>query len=234
MSEGGSRRGVALVIAGFCTVALIAVPAAVIASSRMDRSTGSLEPLEAAEASAGVQPSLRRSDGLPDGLALPELQVSSALVSSQEPLRSGAQPAKIRIDAIGVRAPIVAVGVTGDTTEVPQDVDTVGWFRFAGRPGSPGSTLLLAHVSSGAQGPGAFYRLRELQVDDEIEVSLTDGVTVTYRVVARRMHLKEELPGRIYDRAGRSVLTLVTCGGAYLQETGRFQENVVVYALPVR
>ena len=34
----------------------------------------------------------------------------------------------------------------------------VGWYRFGGRPGGSGSTLLVAHVSSGTQGPGVFFR----------------------------------------------------------------------------
>jgi len=226
MSDRRSRRGAAIV-AGVSLLTLLAVPAVVIAS-RPDRAVGSLEPLRRA---GPTEPS-RRSDPA-DGLALPELTTSSALASDQHPLRLGTTPARVRIGSIGLDARIVPVGVTGDTTEVPHDVDQVGWFRYAGRPGSTGSTLLLAHVSSGVQGPGAFFRLRELQVGENVEVLLRDGSAAAYRVIARRMYPKAELPVRIYDRTGRSFLTLVTCGGTYSSETGRFEENVVVYALPV-
>jgi hypothetical protein len=226
MSDRGSRRG-AVIVAGVSILTLLSVPAVVIAS-RPDRTIGSLEPLHR----AGPTES-RPAPDLGNGLALPELQVSSALVSDQQPLRLGAAPTRVRIGSIGLDARIVSVGVIGDTTEVPQDVDQVGWFRYAGRPGSLGSTLLLAHVSSGTQGPGAFFRLRELQVEEEIEVTMRDGSVAAYRVIARRMYPKAQLPDHVYDGIGRPFLTLVTCGGAYSSVTGRFEENVVVYALPI-
>ncbi len=223
-SSGRVGRG-AVMVATISILTLVTVPAAVIAS-RPDPASGSLEPLRR------VRPTPSGVD-LADGLALPDLEAGSALVSDQLPRRLGAAPTRVRIGSIGVDARITPVGVTGDTTQVPQDVDRVGWFRYAGRPGAPGSTLLLAHVSSGTQGSGAFFHLRELQVDQSIELTMADGTTTAYRVIARRMYPKAELPDRIYDRTGPSFLTLVTCGGAFSSETGRFEENVVVYALPV-
>lgn len=182
-----------------------------------------MEPLRNTRASA-VMPI--GSTGLP----LPEIDVHSALLSDQ--LTPHAAPVQIRIEAIGLVAAVVPIGVEGTTTEVPHDVDEVGWYRFGPRPGEAGSTLLLAHVDSRTQGPGAFFRLRELQPGDTVTVQLTDRSSETYTVVVRRAYRKEELPDRVFARDGPSVLTLVTCGGSFSEITRSYSDNVVVYAIP--
>jgi sortase (surface protein transpeptidase) len=133
-----------------------------------------------------------------------------------------------------VDARIVPVGVAGETTEVPADVHEVGWYRFGARVGVSGSTLLVAHVSSGTQGPGVFFHLRELVPGDSVSVDLSDGSTSGFHVIARRSYPKESLPDRLFTRTGPAVLALVTCGGPYSEATGRYANNVVVYAIPRR
>jgi hypothetical protein len=54
-------------------------------------------------------------------------------------------------------------------------------------------------------------------------------------VVSRELISKRALPlERIFARTGPPRLTLVTCGGPFLPETGRYRDNVVVVAEPVR
>ena len=208
---------------GASIVLLVTVPAWVVAS-RLEDDVGSLEPLRHVMA-----PPPEESD--PGGLRLP---IRSGLLASQPIPARGPMPARLRIHAIGVDTRIVPVGVVGGTTEVPPDVDEVGWYRFGGRLGISGSTLLLAHVSSGTQGPGAFVRLRELAPGDEVIVELRDGSSSRFRVIARRSYPKESLPDRLFARTGPPVLTLVTCGGPYSEATGRYANNVVIYAIPRR
>jgi Sortase domain len=204
-------------------VLLVAMPAWVVAS-RPNDDVGSLEPLRPVMAS-----SLEESDT--GGLRLP---VRSGLLASQPIPAQGPVPARLRIRAIGVDARIVPVGVAGETTEVPADVDEVGWYRFGGRVGVSGSTLLVAHVSSGTQGPGVFFHLQELAPDDPVFVELSDGSSSEFRVIARRSYPKKSLPDRLFTRTGPAVLTLVTCGGPYSEATGRYANNVVVFAIPLR
>jgi sortase (surface protein transpeptidase) len=105
--------------------------------------------------------------------------VRSGLRSQQAPFHTAAIPRRLRIGTIGVDAPVVPVGVEGGITQIPVDVDEVGWYRFAARPGEAGSTLLVAHVASGAQGPGAFFDLRQLTPGDEVIVEARDGSSAT-------------------------------------------------------
>jgi hypothetical protein len=52
-----------------------------------------------------------------------------------------------------------------------------------------------------------------------------------FRVIARWSYAKEALPERLVGRRGPAMLALVTCGGRYSESTGRYEDNVVVYAV---
>ncbi len=142
-------------------------------------------------------------------------------------------PRRVRIEAIGLDAPIVPVGVANGTTQVPSDVDDVGWYRFGPTPGGPGSSVLLSHVDSKSQGHGAFFHLRELVPGDVISVEFDGGKRRSFEVVARRQYLKEHLPDAVFRRSGRPVLTLVTCGGTFDLSSLHYTDNVVIYAVPM-
>ena len=205
---------------GASILLLVTVPAWVLVS-RPERDVGSLEPLRRAEA---FSPEETDAGGL-------RLPIRSGLLASQS-IAHGAVPVRLRIGVIGVDASILPVGVRGGTTEVPADVDEVGWYRFGGRIGISGSTLLLAHVSSKTQGRGVFFRLRELAPGDDVIVEMRDGSSSGFRVIARRSYAKEALPDRLFSRTGPAMLALVTCGGPFSEVTGRYEDNVVVYAVP--
>ncbi len=210
---------------GASILLLVSVPAGVLAS-RPESEVGSLEPLRRAKPLSSPQETDVRE------LTLPRVAVRSGLLASQAIPARGEIPKRLRIDAIGVDAPILPVGVAGGTTDVPADVDQVGWYRFGGRLGTSGSTLLLAHVSSGTQGPGVFFRLRELAPGDDVIVETRDGSSSGFRVIARRSYAKEALPDRLFRQTGPALLALVTCGGRFSEATGRYEDNVVVYAVP--
>ena len=213
----------------WCTLAasivvLVAVPVSVLAS-RPDSQVGSLEALRRSDVHVSAQTQV-------PGLALPKVRIRSGLLAREVIRRVGEIPERLRIAAIGVDAPVFPVGVTAGTTEIPPDVHDVGWYRFGGRPGGSGSTLLVAHVSSGTQGAGVFIHLRDLMPGDDIVVQMRDGSSSTFGVIARRSFAKDALPDRLFSRTGPSMLALVTCGGPYDEATGRYEDNIVVYAVP--
>jgi hypothetical protein len=143
------------------------------------------------------------------------------------------QPVRLRIAALGIDAPIQAVGVRGGEMEVPPRAGTVGWYRFGASPGQQGSAVLAAHVSWGGE-RGAFYRLRDLPPGAAIEVTFEDGSVRRFRSAALASYDKEGLPvEEIFRRDGDPVLTLITCGGAFNPSLRSFEDNVVAYAVPV-
>jgi Sortase domain len=147
----------------------------------------------------------------------------------------GSQPVRLRIDSIGVSAPIVPAGVEQDTglMEVPENVDEVAWYRYGPRPGQPGSAVLAAHVDLAGEGPGVFFDLADIEPGDRILVEFDDGTARSFTVKARTIYLKDELPlDTVFRRDGEPILTLITCGGAFDDSARSYDSNVVAYAVP--
>ena len=146
-----------------------------------------------------------------------------------------ARPAQVRIPALGVDATVVEVGVEDDGgMEIPEDVATVGWYRWGPTPGGEGSAVIAGHVDSRTQGRGAFFDLRRLDVGDVIEVTYDDGSTTSFVVQGRDTVDKEVIPlDDVFQRDGAPRLTLITCGGEFDYGTRHYESNVVVVATPI-
>jgi hypothetical protein len=184
-----------------------------------------------------------------DALAVPLVFASpsapATAAAAAVPVRSGrlgeqvagtADPVRLRLPAAGIDAPVVPVAVETSTggMQIPENVDSVGWYTPNPPPGAPeGATVLSGHVDSRAQGRGAFFTLEQTEPGDVVTVDLADGTARDFEVVARRRYTKDELPAReIFATAGPPQLVLITCGGAFDSIDRHYQDNVVVYAVP--
>jgi LPXTG-site transpeptidase (sortase) family protein len=183
------------------------------------------------------------SIGLVGSDLVERLPAASARQSPPGPLPNPATASSVRsaaarvvVPALGVDAPMVAVGVdaTGQMS-VPTDVRTVGLYRFGPIPGSDsGSAVLSGHVDDRVQGRGAFYDLVAVRPGALVQVQLVDGTGLNYRVRSVERFDKAALPiERIFDRNGPPVLTLVTCGGDFDTGSRSYRDNIVVTADPV-
>lgn len=143
-------------------------------------------------------------------------------------------PTRLRIPSIDVDATIGAIGVEANgELEVPENVRTLGWYRYGPAPGEPGATVIAGHVDSREQGPGAFFNLRTLDVGARVSVTDSAGDEHRYDVVARRTYDKSVLPtDELFSRAGPSQLVLITCGGDFDSSARSYRDNVVIYAQP--
>ena len=165
---------------------------------------------------------------------LPEIGVRSLRWRDLEPISRGPPPVRIEIPAIGVDSRIVPVGIQrGGAMQIPEDAGLVGWYRFGPAPGDAGSTVLAGHVDS-SERAGVFFRLQELRPGAVVRVRGSDGRWEAFEVVWRTMIRKERLPGSIFARKGRSVLSLITCGGPFDAAEGHYTHNVIVAAVPRR
>jgi hypothetical protein len=144
----------------------------------------------------------------------------------------GPDPVAVRIGDIALDAPVLAVGVDDQNQLAVPAADTVGWYRYSATPGDPGATVLAAHVDYGGR-PGAFFNLAELRPGDRVEVELSDGSVLPYRVTGNTQYDKTQLPAEeLFRKDGAPVLQLITCGGSF-DPTGRtYLANVVVTAVP--
>lgn len=142
------------------------------------------------------------------------------------------RPVTIRIGDIGLEAPILSVGVDEEKQLDVPAADTVGWYEHSSLPGESGATVLAAHVDYGGQ-PGAFYNLADLRPNDVLEVEMTDGSIMRYRVVGNTQYDKRELPAEeVFRKTGDTVLQLITCGGEFDPGARSYLANVVVTAVP--
>ncbi len=142
-------------------------------------------------------------------------------------------PRRVVVPDLGVNAQVVPTGVTqrGDA-QIPRDGDVIGWYEYGAAPGElRGSSVLIGHRDTQAEGPGALFDLDQLRPGASVRVSQGKR-TVAYRVVQLRSIDKAGLPDALFRRGGPHQLVLITCGGPYLPDAGGYQENLFAIAVP--
>jgi sortase (surface protein transpeptidase) len=141
-------------------------------------------------------------------------------------------PSTLSIPRIGVKAAIVGVGRKANGAMQTPGPGQVGWYRNGPWPGDPGPAVLVGHVDT-RTGPDVFYRLRDLRPGDEILVGRADGTTARFLVGRLERHPKTALPtSRIWTKANRPLLRLITCAGSWDHATGHYRDNLILYASP--
>jgi Sortase domain len=147
--------------------------------------------------------------------------------------RRAAAPVRLEIAAIGVRAPVIRLGLNRDgTLEVPARFDEVGWWAGGARPGERGPAVIAGHVDS-RTGPAVFFRLDRLRSRDAIVVVRRDGSRVRFVVQRIARYRKAAFPtARVYGPTRAPALRLITCSGAFDAASGHYVDNTVVYARP--
>jgi sortase (surface protein transpeptidase) len=140
-------------------------------------------------------------------------------------------PVSLTIPVIGVRAPVIRLGLTGSgALQVPGSITVAGWYTGSPPPGAVGSAIIAGHVDSVA-GPGVFYRLNRLHRGDRVYVRERDGSLAVFAVGSVRQYRKSVFPTlRVYGPTPTPQLRLITCGGTFDPQTRHYLSNVVVYA----
>lgn len=145
------------------------------------------------------------------------------------------KPIGLTIDALDIDvAAVIDVGVedNGDM-EIPP-ADKVGWYRYGPTPGAPeGASVLAAHIAFDGEN-GVFVNLDQLPLGSIIEVSFDDGSSAQFEAVDKEQYDKAELPrDRVWGRDGDPRLVLITCGGDFNRQISSYDDNVVIYAVPL-
>jgi LPXTG-site transpeptidase (sortase) family protein len=142
-------------------------------------------------------------------------------------------PLRVRIPAIGVQAPVMAVGLNANgTVQVPplNDHNLTGWYEYGPAPGQRGPAVLLGHVDS-VTGISVFFHLKDLRKGDKIYITLADGKTATFTVDGLQRVTKTAFPtAAVYGKLSYAGLRLITCGGTFDPTTGHYADNIIVYA----
>lgn len=146
----------------------------------------------------------------------------------------GVAAAAVRIPALAVASPIVPLALAPDRVlEPPVDPDVVGWYVGSAVPGRRGPAVMTGHIDS-RDGPGVFARLAEVPDGSTIEVDLSDGSTVRFRVVSVVRSGKGEFPtDAVYGPVPVPVLRVISCTGRFDRASRHYVDNVIVTAVPV-
>ncbi|MGJ7439749.1 class F sortase [Aquipuribacter sp. MA13-6] len=148
-----------------------------------------------------------------------------------------AAPVSVSIPAIDVTSDLLHLGLREDgSLEVPEgdDFDLAAWFDGSPRPGEVGPAVIEGHVSSASRGPSVFFDLATLQVGDTVEVAREDGSVATFEVYDLQQFPKDAFPTvQVYGPTEGPELRLITCGGTIVESSGRFDDNIIVFAREV-
>jgi hypothetical protein len=160
----------------------------------------------------------------------PAPAVRAAEPPPAEPL-DASLPVSVSIAALDVQSDVVRLGLEEDgTMEVPQGAHLSGWYEESPTPGELGPSVLAAHVDW-ADEPGVFADLLSLEIGDEIAVLREDGSVATFRVDRVDSYPKSDFPtDAVYGDIDHAGLRLITCGGAFDEDSGDYADNVVVFA----
>jgi sortase (surface protein transpeptidase) len=164
----------------------------------------------------------------PGAPALAEPAVGRTPATADPPV---ADPARLRIPAIGVDAPMLPLRVEHGVLAAPDRDEVAGWWRDGPEPGERGPAVIAGHVDS-RSGPAVFFRLRELDRGARILVDRTDGSTAEFVAVRTEQHAKDAFPTEaVYGPTADTTLRLVTCGGSFDRRARSYLDNVIVYAV---
>jgi Sortase domain len=175
------------------------------------------------------------------------------LALGQRPLAAPCQPGsptRMSIPALGVDAPIEAIGLDrrarpDDSAQaplgVPVDKRKAGWYAVGPKPGS-GMGTVLTNGHTYRDGSAIFQEdfAAVVAVGQQINLALDNGTTCSYRIstVWRNVDAVQDYPRlvaseHLYDQQGTERLFLATCGGPWLQSARKFKDINVVLASPV-
>ena len=140
------------------------------------------------------------------------------------------EPTRLIIPALNVDAEVDGYGLneTG-AMAVPEDGETVGWYKLGAKPGGMGNAVIAGHVDDYA-GPAVFFHLKNLQIGDEVMVEGANGETLTFLVTRLESYPYDNAPLReIFGPSSERRLNLITCTGTYNRSTQTHAERLVVY-----
>ena len=142
-------------------------------------------------------------------------------------------PVRLVIPAVGINAPVEGLGIqsNGDLETPGHDPwDDVGWYDLGPRPGEHGSAVIDGHLDRPGGYPAVFWRLRDLQVGAEVQVTNMAGKRLHFRVTRIAYYATGQAPLQdIFGNQGGAFLNLITCAGDWIPSQHQTTLRLVVY-----
>ena len=142
-------------------------------------------------------------------------------------------PMRQAIPAIGINTFVESISVRpgGDLATPMQDPwEDVGWYDLGTHPGERGSAVIDGHLDRPGGYPAVFWRLRNVQVGDEVQVKNNAGNMLHFRVTRVAYYAPDQAPLQdIFGNLGGSYLNLITCAGDWIPGQHQTTLRLVVY-----
>jgi LPXTG-site transpeptidase (sortase) family protein len=158
-----------------------------------------------------------------------QIEKPSVFEGQLEPLYDS--PVRLFTESKSIDINLVKVGVDeGGIMETPENWDEGGWYSRSSRPGEIGNIIINAHYDTNYGFPAAFFQLKNLAEGDK--VFLVDDLGRYYAYEVNNIsYVDIQDPNRLKvldDVDEGSELTLITCGGVFLN--GSYNKRLVVKA----
>jgi sortase (surface protein transpeptidase) len=142
-------------------------------------------------------------------------------------------PVRLVIPAAGINAPVEVLGVqsNGDlATPTHNPWDEVGWYDLGPRPGERGSAVIDGHLDRPGGYPAVFWRLRDMKVGEDVQVTNTARKMLHFRVTRVAYYASGQAPLQdIFGNQGGAFLNLITCAGDWIPSQHQTTLRLVVY-----
>ena len=142
---------------------------------------------------------------------------------------------RLVIERLGLDARIEPVGLDAmHAMASPSSLTTVGWYAGGPQPGQAGDAVIDGHYGL-PNDPAVFRNLGALVAGDEIAIIWPDGRRATFRVTATATIARDaRAPAGVFAKTGPARLSLITCGGVWMQDQRTYTERLIVSAVAVR
>lgn len=166
-------------------------------------------------------------------------RVPSPAPSSTVVADGSALPTRLVIDAIGVDATVITLGMDSELVpEIPSIGAEVAWYDFSAKPGAGSNVVLSGHITW-ERSRAVFWSLAELEQGDLIYL-VTDGEDqLVYEVTANMLvDPKDPESVKLIYPTDTELLTLLTCGGTFKRDPsapfgGEYTHRSILQARPV-
>lgn len=141
-------------------------------------------------------------------------------------------PKYIDLPKLGVHARVDSLGVDSKgQLRAPSNVFDTGWYNQTALPGQLGNLLLDGHISIGKT-KGVFYNITTLKPGDLIVISTGNNRLYNYKVtgVSTVSAASVNMGALVFSDKSKATLSLISCAGRIVANTGRFEKRVIVSA----
>lgn len=143
----------------------------------------------------------------------------------------GLTPATFILPKLNISTAVERVGLTEtQNMDVPKNTANVAWYMHGKMPGEEGNSVIAGHYDTATGKPAIFYKLRILEVGDEVIVISENALKSVFVVAEKATIPYDKFPSEevFKSRPGKN-LNLITCGGIWDARKRTYLDRIVVY-----